>query len=260
MKKLFALCSALSLLIVTSCEDKYDCGCSDLPVNEKSYIQSFIGLGEIRVCVNNGIIVDKTKNTIINNGSLEEPEIYDVKNGVSIHINIVSGGEEKDFIDWRGSNADYYYELTEKIGDTSYNAKYGDTRYANADTLRYINVTCDKAIDSNHPAGSSLNDILSLYFMDICAYVKNGYMPVTGPDYYSIVDYDGSTRAHTYFGDKLSSVNLVDKPHGGLSLTLMLETTPEHTDEYTFTVSVTNKQGKTVENTTEPVRIKGINP
>lgn len=147
--------------------------------------------------------------------------------------------------------------MVEKIGDTSYNAKYGDTRYANADTLRYINVTCNKQIDSSHPAGSSLNDIFSIYFEDICAYVKNGYKPVTGPNYYSIVNDYGS---HTLFGDKLLSVNLADKPHGGLSLNLMLETTPEHTDEYTFTVSVTNKQGKTVENTTEPVRIKGINP
>lgn len=259
MKKLFVLCLALSLLIITSCDDKNDCGCVSPPVNEKSYIQGFSELGEIQVRVISGITVDKTKNTITNNVNIKEPEVYDVKNGVSIHVDI-GYEDQRGFIGWRGSNADYYYELTEKIGDTSYNAKYGDTRYANADTLRYINVTCDKAIDSSHPAGNSLNDIFSIYFEDICAYVKNGYKPVTGPNYYSVVDYDGSPRAHTYFGDKLSSVNLTDKPHGSLSLTLMLETTPEHTDEYTFTVSITNKQGKTIEKTTEPVWIKGINP
>lgn len=258
MKKLFVLCLALSLLIITSCDDKNDCGCVSPPVNEKSYIQGFAELDEIQVRVISGITVDKTKNTITNNVNIKEPEVYDVKNGVSIHVDIGYGGQGRGFIGWYGSNTDYYYELVEKIGDTSYNTKYGDgTRHANADTLQYINVTCNKQIDSSHPAGSSLNDIFSIYFEDICAYVKNGYKPVTGPNYYSIVNDYGS---HTLFGDKLLSVNLADKPHGGLSLNLMLETTPEHTDEYTFTVSVTNKQGKTVENTTEPVRIKGINP
>ncbi|MDR2005357.1 MAG: hypothetical protein LBQ74_20225 [Prevotella sp.] len=247
MKKLFVFCIVISLLFTTSCEENKDC-CGFAPVNEKSYIQGFFELGEIQLSTGTGAKVDKTKNTIT----------YGGENGLSIGVFIGDGGKGKGPISWNNSNADYYYELVEKIGDTSYN-KYPNSgiTWANADTLQVITVTCDKAIDSRHAVGSSLNDLFSIYFLDICALVKNGYKPIIGQNYYSIVNkyYE---YPYTLFGDRLSSVNLEDKPYIGIDIDLVLETVPEHTDEYTFTVSVTNKQGKTIGKTTDPVRIKGL--
>ncbi|HMM02752.1 MULTISPECIES: hypothetical protein [unclassified Dysgonomonas] len=246
MKKLFVLGSVLSLLIITSC-DKNECGCDTAPVNEKSYIQGFSELGEIQLSIGTGAKVDKAKNTIT----------YGSENGLSIGVFIGDGGKGRGAITWDNSNADYYNKLVERIGDISYN-KYPNSgiTWANADTLQVITIICDKPMDDSHPAGCSLNDLFSIYFLDICALVKNGYKPVTGSKYFSIVN-EYYEYPYTLFGDRLSSVNLVEKPHIGIDIDLILEAVPEHTDEYTFTVSVTNKQGKTIEKTTEPVRIKG---
>ncbi|HMM02753.1 MULTISPECIES: hypothetical protein [unclassified Dysgonomonas] len=264
MKKLSTLYSALLLFGVTGCTYIEPPGPFSVPANEKSYIQGFFELEDIHVSPISGVKIDKKKKIVnLMSTSFDAPKIYEITDGIGVVINIGVEGIGKGLIDWGKNNlyVNYYYELVEKIGDTSFNSetvhRYGYDMYANADTLRSINIICDKSLDEVHPAGSSLNDIFSIYVKDPYAIVKNGYKSVTGLNYYSL---DGGTPEGyplSLFGSQLSSVNLIEKPYIGTKLYLVLDTIPEHTDEYTFTVFVTNKQGKTIEKTTEPVRIKG---
>jgi hypothetical protein len=266
MKKLLFLYSITLLAILTfSCEQTKEC-CGSVPANEKSYIQGFFELGDIHVSPISGVKVDKEKKIVsLMSTSFDASKIYEITDGLSIRVSLSFGayGIGKGLIDWTKNNpyVNYYNELVEKIGDTSFNSEavhqYGYEMFALADTLQSVNITCDKQIDGGHLVGNNLNDIFSIYVQDPYAIVKNGYKTITGSNYYSL---DGSTDKYplSLFGAQLASVNWIEKPYIGVKLDLVLDITPEHTDDYTFTVSVTNKQGKTIEKTAEPIRIKGL--
>ncbi|MDR2005358.1 MAG: hypothetical protein LBQ74_20230 [Prevotella sp.] len=265
MKRLSVLYSVLLLFAVTGCTYVEPPGPFSVPANEKSYIQGFFELEAIHVSPISGIKIDKEKKIVsLMSTSFDAPKIYEITDGIGVEINIGVHGIGKGLIDWgkNNPNVSYYNELVEKIGDISFDSetvhRYGYDMYAIADTLQSINIICDKSLDGAHPVGSSLNDVFSIYVEDPYAIVKNGYKPVTGSNYFSL---DGGTPEGyplSLFGAQLSSVNLLDKPYISNELFLILETVPEHTDDYTFTVSVTNKQGKTIGKTTDPVRIKGL--
>ena len=239
------------------------------PVNEKSYIQGFFELNDLHVGPISGFKVNKDNNSITLDTSFDAPRVYDISNNVGLSILIGSEGIGKGLINWqkgRDSYFDYYNELVEKIGDTSYNSKlmYGFSSngiVAVADTLQSVNITCNKQIDEKHPAGSSLNDLFSVYFEDPYAVIKNGYKSLTGENYYSlegIIPEILKDFPYSIFGAKLSSVDLTTKPYMGIAWRVLLDTAPETTGEYTFTVSITNKQGKTIERTAAPIKLKGL--
>ena len=265
MKKILVLFAGLFLFAVTGCETVING--SDPNYKEKSYIQSFSELNNISVGFIKGFEVDKTQKTVCFLGAgFDHPMPYEITDGIGIVIDISDNPEIwiGSITKW-GDRASYYNELVEKIGDTHFDTvAYIFQSVALADTLKTINITCNKDIDSNHPAGSSLNDIFSIYFDDICAVIKNGYKTLTGQSYYSIlVVVDGEICVlediRAFYGTKLSSVNLPDKPHSSPRLYLILDTAPENTDEYLFTVSITNTKGKTIEGVSEPIKIKGLN-
>jgi hypothetical protein len=272
MKKtlMISYLALLSLVIAGCGRDNEAPGPYGPPVNEKSYIQGFFELNDLHVFPMSGFKANKENNSIkfAEDAGFDAPRVYEISNNVGISILIGSQGIGKGLIDWKkggDSYVDYYNELVEKIGDTSYNSKlmYGFSSngiVAVADTLQSVNITCNKQIDERHPAGSSLNDLFSVYFEDPYAVIKNGYKSLTGENYYSLEGIPEILKDFPYsiFGAKLSSVDLTTKPHIGTYWTLVLETAPETTGEYTFTVSITNKQGKTIERTAAPIKLKGL--
>jgi hypothetical protein len=237
------------------------------PVNEKSYIQGFFELNDLHVGPISGFKVNKDNNSITLDTSFDAPRVYDISDHVGLSILIGSEGIGKGLINWqkgRDSYFDYYNELVEKIGDTSYNSNLmyslSNIIIAVADTLQFVNITCNKQIDERHPAGSSLNNLFSVYFEDPYAVIKNGYKSLTGENYYSLEGIPEILKDFPYsiFGAKLSSVDLTTKPYMGIAWRVLLDTAPETTGEYTFTVSITNKQGKTIERTAAPIKLKGL--
>ena len=247
-----------------SCEYRDPIGPYPNSINEKSYIQGFLELNWMHGSPTSGIKVNKTENSInLRYRNFDESKIYDIKDGVGISLTI---GKERspEEITW-DNNIEHYNELTKKIGDISYNSRimsgviHSDRIIAIADTLQSVNIICDKSIDENHPAGSNLNDIFSVYFEDPYAVIKNGYQSVTGSNYYSL-DRETIPEGFPYalFGSKLSAIDFSVKPYIGTEWYLVLETAPENTDEYTFTISITDMQGKTIEKKARaPIKIKG---
>jgi len=266
MKTILLLLAIVSCLLGgMSCVDVNNENNSGPPIYEVSYIQGFYKFKDLHIFPIGGILADKTKNEInLSHTNFDKPVVYKITDGVGIALSI-SGR----FFDWRkgGIYTGDYYKLVEQIGDTSYNSKkkfsINTHGYiiAVADTLQSINITCDKQFDENHPAGSSLNDLFSIYLEDPCATIKNGYKSSTGSDYYSLTRpfAPDAKTPYSLFGAKLTSVNLVDKPHIGYQMFLGLDVAPENTGEYVFTVSITDKQGKTIEKTADnPIQIEGL--
>lgn len=87
-------------------------------------------------------------------------------------IYLLLHGFEKD-----GNRVKTFKEYANYYGDTAYFQKltmgWGYTVSANP--LTSINVTADKDFDSEHPAGSSLNDILSLKYASAYNLIQSGY-------------------------------------------------------------------------------------
>lgn len=268
MKKMFNLLFTITLsLCILGCsgdETENEGGDSKVPINPKSYIQGFFELNDMHITPISGVQVNKEKKTITLETSFDAPKEYTINEGIGIGIAIGSEGIDKGLINWtKGSTyTEYYNELVKKIGDTSFNYKIQEglsykSIIAIADTLMSINITCDKAIDNSHPAGSNLNTIFSMYCEDPYAIIKNGYKPLTDAVHYSL-DGMNSTFPYSLYGSNLSSVNLLEKPYIGNNLFLILETAPENSGEYVFTVLVTNKSGKMLEKTAKAIKIKGI--
>ena len=264
MERILFLFLTTSLLIC--CEDSNK-DTPRPPSNPKSYIQGFFELNDIHVFPMSGYKVNKENNSInLTNGSFDAPRVYEITDGVGIFVGIGSDGVGKGLISWTqiGSYT-YYQELTEKIGDVSYNSNlmFGLAPggiIAVADTIQSVNITCDKQIDEAHPAGSSLNDIFSIYFEDPYAVIKVGYKTPTSANHYSLEGRVDKPKEFPYslFGAKLSSVDFSKKLHMGTRWGLVLDTAPENTGEYIFTVSITNKQGTKQEKTANPIQLKGL--
>lgn len=72
-----------------------------------------------------------------------------------------------------------FKEYASYYGDTAYFQKLpmGDGYCVTANPLTSINVTADKDFDSEHPAGSSLNDIMSLKYASAYNLIQSGYDP-----------------------------------------------------------------------------------
>ena len=257
MRKLFNnVIIALLLIVVTACKDEPDGPYTKAPVNEKSYIQEFYEFNDyLHVSSISGFKIDKLTHSINHNTSFDPPKLYELKDGVGLHISISNQSLPK-----------YKYKLlVEKIGDVSYNSKINDgfqpggIAVALVDTLQTITITCDKAFNEKYPAGSSLNELFSIYFEEPYTTIKNGYKSSTGDNYYTINIFNNKFP-YSLFGANLSTVDLSKKYYIGTHLYLMLETAPKNTGEYLFTVSVINTEGKILEKTANyPIHLKGLN-
>lgn len=233
------------------------------PSNPKSYIQGFYELEDINVFPFGNIQIDKEKREIRDNGNFDPPKLYNVPDGIGLHVSIGTLGIGKGFITYgtRDANQEYYDQLVAEIGDINYNSNIMDGLspggiVANADQISAIEVTCNQDINDKYPKGTSLNDIFSVYFEDPYAVIKNGYRSLTGAPYYKLFGLRQGLP-YAFYGNKLSSVDFPSKPHIGVVIYLILEEPPVETGLYEFTVSIKETKGKEVKKTAVGIKIQG---
>jgi hypothetical protein len=133
-----------------------------------------------------------------------------------------------------------YFAKIAEIGDTSFNRRMYATEYMPRSTLaqiKSVTVTSDKDFNAAHPAGSSLNDLFTIYFNDPCALIKNNYQPIKGAYKYRP---NGHLDDWPYaiFKEQLSAVNFIERPYTDYRWNTVLNVAPETTDTYTFYVKV----------------------
>jgi hypothetical protein len=69
-----------------------------------------------------------------------------------------------------------FEELSEKFGDTYFNRKLVPfSNRAIADEFTSIDITSDRDFDSEHPAGTSLGNLVKFYGISFWKYIENGY-------------------------------------------------------------------------------------
>ncbi len=219
-----------------------------------SYIWCFIECDEIIVYSRPFYIEEKHGQKHIYYREKSE-ETLSIANGTAIAVMLVGN----NFI---FSKDKEFQEYVTQMGDTLFNYKkalkegYGnDSPYAITKTLETVAVTCDKEYNATYPAGSNLNNLLSVCINDYQSFVKNGYQLYNGEDAYKMevaMAFDGIYRK---FAMEETDFSLY--PFMNPYMFILLEQAPEQTDTYSFTVTVKLTDGRTLTATADPITIEG---
>ena len=242
MVRLLLFCFICTFLFGGCTEKEYGFGDNFVsaygPVNEISLLQGFVHLGEDSLLIweyndENLYSVAPRKYLSVNNVPLSYSEYF--------NLIVCSYGS-------RMTNWTYLRELLEPIGDTSYeNGKfetYIDNAIAFYDTLSTINVICTNAdFDAQHPQGSSLNDILTIYVRDWGNVIRNGYQVPKAEGYYAFHD-NFYKYPDCFYVESLSTFNWEAHTYMKSEFILGFNKAPQQSGEYTFEVTLRAKDGK----------------
>jgi hypothetical protein len=237
------------------------------PVFSKSYIQWFIGDDRVEAIVRVGGFKVDEDTKIIDEGYLGiDPDGRYSSLSDTIRLLIIIDGN--GFSDCARNGyypSDLCLEHTRKflaqiaeIGDTTFNRKvYGFGAAATLAQIKSVTITGDKDFGANYPAGSSLNELFTIYFNDPYALIKNNYQPIADTYKYFTDSYT-SNYPYAVFKENLSAVNFAERPFIDFEWHLVLNVAPETTDTYTFHVAVTLADDTVLE-TSASLGIQGTN-
>lgn len=185
------------------------------------------------------------------------------KGGYGITVTRLNGIEVSDFQSKDEGKKAKYYELCAKYGDTSYNRKI---EIDNNLVIRsfFINdfidveVTSDKDFDAEHPAGTSLNDVIRFVSVSPWPYIKSRYTDTFDwnntslqSDYIQTIHNMYMDETHHPIDVPLSEVTVDDMTllgfgDGEYICSLFFTTGPTDNKQHTFTVTITEADGNTM--------------
>lgn len=156
-----------------------------------------------------------------------------------------------------------YEELCRQAGDTTYNRKLNDgcgsflfdNRCYPVNGWEHIDLTCDKDYDAEHPAGSSLSDIVQFGSISPKRHIESGYNDWCNEscrDPEKISSYffsgfwdgfpvDGRLNEGPYRGTNLLGMNNYNPVH----FVLNIVKNPAWPGKHCFTLTCTDTQGNT---------------
>ncbi len=131
-----------------------------------------------------------------------------------------------------------FYEYRDLLNDTYYHG--GWHTILMADTISKIDIVCNEDFDAEHPAGTSLNDVFSVFVDDPYSYIKNGYKHPSGKDFYVYGDDINSVA----WGGVLSELAFEEHPFLESDYMFNLNKSPEKSGTYRFYVTFYDVNGK----------------
>lgn len=170
------LASALLLLTVSACKDE-NSGFTD-KVLMKSYVPMYVD-NALKVYPYNSKIYENGKIGLLFCRIHEESDILEGQGRIYWAPELGSTGEE----------AERFLKIAERNGDRNYN-RYEDidnwcNRTACADNFKSMQVKClNGSWDEKHPAGSSLNDIITIKYYSVADFIKKGYPEIFNGTYW----------------------------------------------------------------------------
>ncbi|MDR1896309.1 MAG: hypothetical protein LBR10_05920 [Prevotellaceae bacterium] len=150
-----------------------------------------------------------------------------------------------------------YYAQASEIGDTLFNQMLHVSDVTAMSTLARIKsviISSDKDFNAAHPAGSSLNDLFTIYFNDPYALIKNNYRPIEGT--YKYLSGANPDYPFAVFKETLSSVRFIERPFIDYRWDIVLNVGPETSDTYIFYVKVVLEDDSVLEAETS-INIQG---
>lgn len=141
-------------------------------------------------------------------------------------------------------------EIAKQFNDVSYNrSDFLNQPFMYRQTVG-LDIISDNDYDADHPAGSLLNDIMTVNY-NCCDKILN-------PPYnFELTDYQESIGGYPWkFQDKLSDFNRIKPTLVSFWFDLHFTAAPATTSTHRFTVTYKNIDGVELSSTTEPVTIK----
>lgn len=116
-----------------------------------------------------------------------------------------------------------------------------------------LHIVCDRDYDAGHPAGTLLDDLISVYYTGLDDFLVHGeYM------LHFVTEQQKRNKWSFYeFEEMLSEFNLKRHKLIGSSFVFRLKKAPAVTGEYVFTCTWTNEDGKKLTASTDPLPIQG---
>jgi hypothetical protein len=272
MKKnsLFLIGTSILCYVCIACSNKIEENDPYAPsFLSKSYIQWFIGYDRVQVTAwVGGFKVDENTKTIEYFIGIDPNDRYSsLSDGIRLSMDIIGQNSFNNC----ARNVTYpddlcledtrkFLALVAEIGDTSFNREVYTFEYMAFSTLAQIKsvaITSDKDFNVDHPAGSSLNNLFTIYFNDPYALIKNNYRPIDGTYKYH-TDIYTENYPFAVFKERLSAVNFMERPFIDYRWDVVLNVAPEITDAYTFYVRVTLADDTVLETSTS-LNIQGTN-
>lgn len=167
--------------------------------------------------------------------------------GISCHFSMESTGSQIDSPEIHpldGRNTHLFNAIASANGDHGYNGSYWDNNTYLYSPTKDINITCTTDYDTNHPAGTLLNDITVVTYYTAAPFIKSKYQNRRLGDYIK----SRTTEPLVEFNKK--NVNLLRS-----DMIFRLITPPSKKGSYQFALTYCNKDGATLSATTVPINL-----
>lgn len=136
-----------------------------------------------------------------------------------------------------------FTELAQRYNDTNYHGGYWVDN-VNFSPMKYLTVVCDKDFDAKHPAGTPLDDIITVNYYSAQKFIESEYSDMDAGDGY------------TGFKENLAKLNTLNINLYTSGFTLIFDKGPEIAGEYQFKVQFQNADRLTLGATLPLIRLK----
>lgn len=147
---------------------------------------------------------------------------------------------------------DTFWKYAERYGDLDYNKEVATPFDNIALAFPFVRATLvsDTGFDEDHPAGTSLGDIVRIYWSSPYEYIRSGYNDGIGIWKNKLLS---ELKENDLFliGIQLGGLFYARELHIDAGITLVLESEPESPGKHTFTFSIVDENGIELTSTCE---------
>jgi len=263
----FAIC--VTMLMINCRDKKNDClkNCSSLGPIVQSYVQRYVKINNLDSTISYS--TDYFDQVMIDQFAIDVFDIYfNDCAWMAIHVSPGSTGwsdyQNPCYIAYKSNEENYleFLELAEKHNDMSFNKPVGLSFHHTCidDTIVKIDLISVNDYDNLHGPGSSLSDIVKIYYFSAEEYVKNNYLHAG--EYTCGINVFQLESPGDYREMKLSDFNECSHELVSIYIRLNLTSPPSMDGQYGFEVHLTQQSDATdalmeLVKTLGPVSIKG---
>lgn len=247
----------IALVLCSSCSKSM----KDIPFDEySSYIQGYFDIDNISVLERCNFSVDE-ENKIVKQSALDNicyeknrGKSYRISDGIILSVDIYS-----DFISPEGLtevSRKRYEELRDELGDISFNRTLPKTVHlpvALSETIEKIGISVNQDYTAEYKRGADVSGLFTIVYDHPFAVVSNQYQSPADTYRY---EYTDSAIPEAVYKEPLAEMDFSSKKALGNNFYLVLNSSPDTSGKYTFTITVKATSGKVLTVTTNEIPIE----
>ncbi len=212
----------------------------------ESYIREFCYVDNLSVWEAREFTVDETNRII----TPYDTENKDQTDHSRIIFELDMGGE------WISEHSKQYAPLCREIGDTLFNRRLSVYTFmhrpdAITEMTGNIRITVNEDYSAAYPAGADASGLFTMFYENLYEVIHNNYQ--TPSDAYSL---SSEILPRAFYKTPLAEADLKGKKALGIPYYLLLNSAPDRSGSYTFTIKANAYDGKELTVKTKPISIQ----